>query len=132
MGAARPFRQAVKCGVATIASAMRRSIALAGITISAVALLSVGASGAGYYRPSKEAVIAAALEAPQLDGFASSFPRRPQGHRCRAHPGGPARQPSEPRICWTSVALRPDGSAFVTFMRSTRYAGKLDMDETWV
>jgi hypothetical protein len=109
---------------------MRRPIALAGITIG-VAVLAVGAAGADYYRPSKEAVIAAALKASHLNQW-PVFPRRPQGHRCWAFGGGPAPGRSLPRTCWTSVKFRADGSAIVMFIRSIPYWGKRDMGETWV
>jgi hypothetical protein len=131
MGASRPFRQAVKCGAATIATGLSKPF-LAGFAVLAVVLIAAGASGASFYRPSKEAAIAAALKASQPDGFAGSFPRRPQGHRCLAHPGGPEQGAPEPRTCWTSVRFLHNGDALVTFARRLPYFGKKNIGETWV
>src|SRR4051794_25530381 len=131
MGATRPFRQAVKCGAATIASAMSKPIVAAACAALAVAFLAFGASGATYYRPSAQAVIAAALRSPSVGAGAVYFRRTRGGQRCVLHGGGPPPGTTAVKTCWTDVWVRRDGSARVRLMISPPYT-KLGKGQTWV
>jgi hypothetical protein len=97
----------------------------------AVAFFALAAAGSSYYRPNARAVVAAALRMPELKHLGPSFPRQPGGRRCRDNLGGPAPGASVPRICWTIVTVRGDGSTAVTFMRSIPFAGRKEIGETW-
>src|SRR5690242_422019 len=89
MGAARPFRQAVKCGAATIAIGLWKPFLSGLLGVFAVAALAVEASGASYYRPSTRTAIAAALKTPEMKQLGSLFAPLPGSSRCHLHGGGP-------------------------------------------
>src|ERR1043165_3371329 len=70
MGASRPFRQAVKCGAATIATGLRKLVLSGLIAALGVMAVAVGASGSIFYR------------------------------RCRLHGGGPPPGTTTAMTCW--------------------------------
>jgi hypothetical protein len=130
MGAARPFRQAVKCGAGTIATEVYKLVSSGIVATLIVAAFAVGATGSAYYRPSARTAVAAALKAPELKNLGAYFPRQPGSRRCRVYGGGPPGGTITVLTCWTIVATHGDGSVTVSFRMAMPYTKK-DIGETW-